>query len=52
MFRGIGRRLAILNALTVIFIIVLTGGITWLALRSALDGEIDGALRDRIAIGR
>lgn len=49
MFRGIGRRLAVLNALTVISVIVLTGGITWLALRSSLDDEVDSALRNRIA---
>jgi signal transduction histidine kinase len=50
MFRGIGQRLAILNALTVIVVIALAGGITWLALRAALDDEIDNALRDRIDI--
>jgi signal transduction histidine kinase len=48
MFRGVARRLAILNALTVIVVIALAGGITWLALRTALDDEIDNALRDRI----
>ena len=48
MFRGIGRRLAVLNALTVITVIALTGGITWLALRAALDDEVDNALRERI----
>jgi two-component system, OmpR family, sensor histidine kinase CiaH len=49
MFRGIGRRLAVLNAVTVIVVIALTGGITWLALRAALDDEVDNALRERIA---
>jgi signal transduction histidine kinase len=48
MFRRIGRRLAVLNAVTVIAIIALTGGITWLALRAALDDEVDNALRERI----
>ncbi|HEX5166189.1 MAG TPA: HAMP domain-containing sensor histidine kinase [Thermomicrobiales bacterium] len=48
MFRGVARRLAILNALTVIIVIALAGGITWLALRTALDDEVDNALRDRI----
>lgn len=44
MFRGVGRRLALLNALVVIAIIALTGAATYLLLLNQLDAEVDTAL--------
>lgn len=48
MFRGVGRRLAILNALVVIAVIALTGAATYVLLRASLDDEVDNGLKARV----
>ncbi len=45
MFRGVGRRLALFNALVVIVIIALTGVVTYLLLLHQLSAEVDHALK-------
>jgi signal transduction histidine kinase len=45
MFRGVGHRLALFNALVVIAIIALTGVVTYLLLLHQLDAEVDHALK-------
>lgn len=44
MFRGVGRRLALFNALVVIAVIALTGVATYLLLLRQLDAEVDSSL--------
>lgn len=48
MFSGIGRRLAFLNALVVVAILALVGAVTYFALRTSLNNEIDNELEARI----
>jgi signal transduction histidine kinase len=50
MFQRIGRRLAILNMIVVIGIILLAGGVTYVALSRSLTNEVDTALRERIDV--
>ncbi|HEX7102638.1 MAG TPA: histidine kinase dimerization/phospho-acceptor domain-containing protein, partial [Nitrolancea sp.] len=45
MFRGVGRRLALFNAVVVIALIALTGAATYLLLLHQLSAEIDSELR-------
>ena len=49
MFRHVGRKLAVLNTLIVIVLIVFIGLLTYVALRRNLRQEIDRALEDRIS---
>lgn len=44
MFRGVGRRLALFNALVVIVVIALSGVATYLLLLRQLDAEVDNSL--------
>ncbi|HVX30444.1 MAG TPA: ATP-binding protein [Nitrolancea sp.] len=44
MFRGVGRRLALFNALVVLVVIALTGIATYLLLLRQLDAEVDHSL--------
>ncbi|HUZ02787.1 MAG TPA: ATP-binding protein [Thermomicrobiaceae bacterium] len=48
MFRGVGRKLAILNALVVIAVIALAGGVIYLVLLRSLNAEVDRSLSARI----
>ncbi len=48
MFSHVGRRLALLNAATVILVIALAGAATFVLLRRSLDAEVDSALRERV----
>lgn len=45
MFQNVGRRLAVLNALVVVLIIVVVGLVTFLALRQSLEREMDQTMR-------
>lgn len=49
MFRGVGRKLGILNALVVIAVIALAGGVIYLVLLQSLNAEVDRSLNARIA---
>ena len=52
MFSRVGRRLALLNALTVIVVIALAGTATFVLMRHSLDDEIDGGLKSQIEVVR
>lgn len=45
MFQNVGRRLAVLNALVVVLIIMIVGLVTFFALRQSLDREMDQTMR-------
>ena len=52
MFASVGRRLALLNALSVLVVIALVGGATYFILRTTLSREADDSLRERARSAR
>lgn len=52
MFDSVGRRLALLNALSVLFVIALVGATTYALLRASLAREADRALSERAQAAR